>query len=442
MRTFVIGSKKLSVIILRTLIEQGHEVLGVYSRDDEPGMRPWLGELGHPSLREEALKHGIPCHEGMKVNSEASRALLHSLDLDVIFSCFWSELFKKATLDIPKMGVFNLHTAYLPKNRGSRPLPWAIIEGETFTGLSIHQMNTGVDNGPILAQVKVPILDADTGKTVYEKVTDAGGELFREVLPQFHTLYKKMQPQNEAASTYHPRGEPFGGQVDAYWTNEQKDRFRRAFHFPPFRAHREAPRAFIDRDAARVYLVPCTTAAHDDYFLPRFTLPPSLVLRRNDIGTPAERTLLKSFFGPLNGFPGTKGCVITGTEGLNGMYALHDVLQRMNVVFVVSCLSPANHWLQNRFLPQPFRYENGLLEIPALMLSETRAELMPVLQKAKAMADEVRRDVFVPVILPEHADTSTVLGQLSEEIQIFAGSLMSFPEVCNHFDTPYENIRT
>jgi methionyl-tRNA formyltransferase len=69
----------------------------------------------------------------MKVNSPESLDFLTNLNLDIIISCFWSEIFKETLLNIPKLGVYNIHTAYLPKNRGSRPIPWSLINGDNHT---------------------------------------------------------------------------------------------------------------------------------------------------------------------------------------------------------------------------------------------------------------------------------------------------------------------
>ncbi len=254
MRVFLIGSKQLSCLIFDELIGQGHQVLGVYSRDNEPGMEIWHS-LGHRNLAEEARKIDIPVYQNMKVNSPESITLLAKLNLDIIISCFWSEIFKETLLNIPKLGVYNFHTAYLPKNRGSRPIPWALINSDNYTGISMHRMMKGVDNGPIVAQKKVPITDNDTAETLYYKVTIAGGELIKEVLPKFSNNSYTLTPQDEEQSTYHPRGEPFGGQINPYWSTEIKDRFIRAFYFPPFKKQRSEPKNTLDGETPRVYVM-------------------------------------------------------------------------------------------------------------------------------------------------------------------------------------------
>ena len=423
MKTFVIGSKDLSVRILSTLLEQGHEVLGVFSRDDEPSMKVWHNDLGHDSLKLQAESRNIPAYEGMKVNSEEAQKLLRSLNLDIIFSCFWSEIIKQETLDIPRLGIFNLHTAYLPLNRGSRPIPWSLIEGEPFTGLTIHKMASGVDNGPIVSQVQVEITNQDTGKTLYERVTAAGIQLFRNTLPAFSGETIQLQEQIDNLSTYHPRGEPFGGQVNAFWTNDKKDRFRRAFNFHPFRGHREAPLHFRNGKSPQVCII-------SDPNLKPINLPPSeKPWKRNDIGNPKEREILKTHFKNFQ----KSGIIIS--EHIAGMFPVLDVLKQMSFDFVVSKTSDSIKWLENIESHQPLRYENGLLEIPAIHF-HNETQLNDCLTAAEEAVKQYNRDIFIGVITRD----SKFNLQLSEQTQKIGGLVLTFSEVYHHFNTEYENI--
>lgn len=413
MRAFVIGSKELSCIIVDELIAQGHEVLGVYTRDHEPGMHVWH-QLGHRSLKEVATAHGIPVHEGMKVNSDDSLQLLASLQLDIVLSCFWSEIFKAPVLGIPRLGIYNFHTAYLPKNRGSRPIPWALIEGDDQCGMTVHRMLTGIDNGPMVAQKAVSITHSDTAKTLYEKVQQAGAELATLCISAFADETFTLTKQDEASATYHPRGEPFGGQLHAFWNEDQKDRFRRAFTFPPFRSYRDAPPACIGNSGPGVYWV-----TQND--LPTYDLPENETpWQRNDIGNPNERKRLKQRFSSAV----SKGIHIS--ESIARMYPIHDVLRGFKVPFVVSNVYSAAAWLNNIYAHQPFRYENGLLEIPAL--DAQAQDLSALYEAAEAASKKAERDIFVPLI--------------SKNITVPTGGALTFSEVHDHFNTPYHDIRT
>ena len=256
LRTFVIGSKNLAVGVLDALIEQGHTVLGVLSRDETPGMRVWLDELDHRSLAERAKMLSVNVYQG-SINSEEMIGILAVLDLDAIFCAFWHEIVSERVLTLPRLGCFNLHTAYLPNNRGSFPLPWAIVNDDGFAGLTIHRMVSGCDAGPIVAQVAVSLDERETGGSLYRKVTDAGLRLFRKTLPVIRAGTFKLTPQNLGEGSYHPRGYPYGGQINPYWQPERIERLCRALTFPPFRGTAPPPPACLDghdKPAVRVAL--------------------------------------------------------------------------------------------------------------------------------------------------------------------------------------------
>jgi methionyl-tRNA formyltransferase len=230
----IVGSKELSCQILETCLKQGHEVVAVFSRDSEPGMKVWHSELNHRSLQNLATKNGLKVYEGFKINNAETQAILSSLELDIIFSCFWSEIFRESTLNIPKLGVFNIHSGYLPKYRGSRPIPWSIIKGERNAGITLHKMMSGVDNGPIVDQIVIEATEKDTAETIYERLTLAAAEMFERALPTFSNNTFQLKLQNETEATYFPPGEPFGGRINPFWNSTLKDRFERAFSFEPF----------------------------------------------------------------------------------------------------------------------------------------------------------------------------------------------------------------
>jgi methionyl-tRNA formyltransferase len=405
--------------MLQSLIDRGFEVLGAYTRDDEPGMKIWHNQLGHASLKDECAKRSIPFYEGMKVNSDESMRLLKSLELDIIFSCFWGEIIKQEILDIPRLGIYNLHTAYLPMNRGSRPIPWALIRGDSFTGLTIHKMYPGVDNGPIVSQVKVYIGPEDDAATLYEKVCRAGLELFRQTLPSFLDESFVLKEQLEADSTYQPRGEPFGGQVNNVWNSEQKNRFQRAFTFPPFRGYRLPPSNI--GDTPNVYFI-------IDSQLPKVLLPkPAGKFKFNGIGNKQIRSELRSALSVA------KNTGIELDNHVGGMYTVHDILRMLNCPFCVSDIKLANDFSKPN--TQPYRYENGLLEIPAVKLIN-QLDLKALLLHAKSKIEGLKYDYFIPIL----CDGPLTIEEISEEVSSSNFSQLTFTQVYSHYDTEYESI--
>ncbi len=435
MRTVVIGSKELSCILLDTLLEQGHEVLGVFSRDDEPGMRIWHEDLGHRSLASLAQSHGIPVHFGMKVNSKASLELLNALQLDVIFSCFWSELFKEEVLGIPKLGIFNFHTAYLPKNRGSRPIPWSIIKGEPYCGITLHKMETGVDNGPIADQEKVIIETEDNAYTLYIKLMFAGKRMFERALPHFDNGLLKLKKQSETEATYQLRGEPFGGQLQWDWLPEQKERFMRAMDFPPFRGHRLPPQAVHAPGVRLCVLTPKgDVLSADESPLSVVSIPNPPRFKTTLTGGDAlQRKELRNSIGDAT----DQGVMLGSPLDLEEYFPIVEAFQRISVV-AVSSKEFRDVASLNIVDTQPYRYHNGLLEVPHIIM-KTADSAIEIIQQAVVESRTINIPIYVTLRMEaEIADETFRI--LSQENLTSNLRMVGFREVCNEFDTAYEDF--
>jgi methionyl-tRNA formyltransferase len=472
MRAFVIGSKTLSCVILDALLEQGHEVLGVYARDDEPGMQTWH-DLGHRNLAKEAEEKGIPVHLGIKVNSAASLDLLQSLDLDLILSCFWSEIFKEPILNLPKLGVYNFHTAKLPKNRGSRPLPWAMIKGEEEAGMTVHRMMTGVDNGPIVAQRSFPIEADDTGRSIYDKAHKAGSVLAKEVIELFARHTHRLILQDEEQATYQPRGEPYGRMIDPYWSDERKDRFARAFNFPPFAGALEAPNPL--NGSAQIYILLNTecrssndvTALNElsvqdkpitcfgapsiePIRLPSFDWhalgPESEHLQIPLEKTPSSRVVMQALKTVLSGFDQRIGlrpdqC---SPEGIHKAYRPLDLLLRKKAAFVSSRIIPLNNNSNDLVAVQPHYHINGVLELPSLEIDQSdpdwEGQMRECMEQAKTLLSTYKRDVFIGWKLSANALNGFLHNRsVNEVFELNNVGFSTYREVCGHYHSIYSN---
>lgn len=423
MRVAIIGSKSLSVNILHTLLENKHDVVAVYTRDDEPGMRIWHQELGHPSLKAEAEKIGLNVYEGMRVNSGKSLSLLQSLNLDIIFSCFWSEIFREAILNIPKLGVFNIHTAFLPKNRGSRPIPWALINEEKVTGVTLHKMMTGVDNGPIVERKSVEIEKGDTAETLYGKVIDAGSEVFKNALRSFDSNTYQLTQQPLAEVSYQPRGEPFGGQINPYWTSNKINRFKQAFTFPPFRGWRSYP------NVGAKTLVFVTQKNLNATLLPNAVLLKSKSAETS-IGNPTERRILKEGLKSISTSSTLIHCKVDADN-----FPLLDVIVQLGYR-AVSFKSVRDYESTNSAEHQPHRYKNGLLEFPHLSIKSAKdsKETIKMLIEQSAQSNQTK-------FLHLHLNANfTEIDLLRQELKKLGAEEISFEQVCDLFNTKYENI--
>src|SRR6266516_164799 len=152
---------------LEELLRQGAVVALVFTHEDSPTEEIWFA-----SVRELAEQHGIP-YLTSDINEPANVARLREIAPDFILSFYYRNMIKPAVLEIPRRGALNLHGSWLPKYRGRVPVNWAVINGETETGATLHYMVEKPDAGDIIAQSAVPILPDDTAKEVFDKVTVA-----------------------------------------------------------------------------------------------------------------------------------------------------------------------------------------------------------------------------------------------------------------------------
>jgi len=208
----------------------------------QAGYRPeQMRLLTHDMDRNQALlafaaAHGIET-KTFSVKSAEAQAWIEEFQPDVIFSLYFRDIIPQRILDIPQLGAVNLHPSLLPKYRGTFSAPWAIINGERYTGFTYHYMVREVDAGNIILQRRVPIKPDDTAYSLYHRLITEGmaafGEVYRLVVEEGY----KGQPQTGEPS-YYPRQVPFGGYIDPRWDRNQVERFIRAMYFPPFKGAR------------------------------------------------------------------------------------------------------------------------------------------------------------------------------------------------------------
>jgi methionyl-tRNA formyltransferase len=152
---------------LEELLRQGAEVALVFSHEDSPTEEIWFS-----SVRQLAEQHGIPLRTS-DINEPENVALLRQLAPDFLLSFYYRNMIRQEVLDIPKQGALNLHGSYLPRYRGRVPVNWAVINGETETGATLHYMVAKPDAGDIVDQEPVAIAFTDTALDVFHKVTAA-----------------------------------------------------------------------------------------------------------------------------------------------------------------------------------------------------------------------------------------------------------------------------
>jgi methionyl-tRNA formyltransferase len=195
---------------LEELLRQGAQVALVFTHEDSPTEQIWFR-----SVRELADVHGIPWRT-TDINDPANVGLLRELAPDFILSFYYRNMIKPEVLDIPRLGALNLHGSYLPRYRGRVPVNWAVINGETETGASLHYMVEKPDAGDIVDQEKVDIAFTDTAFDVFNKVTEAAATVIRRAWPMLLAGRAKRSPMDLAAGNYCGGRKAEDGRID--WT--------------------------------------------------------------------------------------------------------------------------------------------------------------------------------------------------------------------------------
>lgn len=200
MKIVYMGTPDFAVGPLEALLEGGYEVTAVVTQPDKPKGRS--GQLTPPPIKECAIKHGIPVFQPVKIKKEEAISELKTYEADIFVVAAFGQILSKEILDMPKYGCINIHASLLPKYRGAAPIQWSIIDGEKETGVTIQQMDVGVDTGDILSQKIVPITMEDTGASLFDKLCLAGSELLLETLPRILAGTIQPRKQDETQSTH------------------------------------------------------------------------------------------------------------------------------------------------------------------------------------------------------------------------------------------------
>jgi methionyl-tRNA formyltransferase len=175
------GTPQFAVASLHALAAAGHDIAGVVTRTDKPAGRGRA--LSAPPAKHAAQELGIDVFQPKRVREPEFIEILRKMDPDVIVVAAYGQILPKEILTLPKFGCINIHASLLPAYRGAAPINWAIIRGEHETGITIMQMDEGMDTGAILMQESIPIGPEDTAGGLTEKLAPLGARLITTALP-------------------------------------------------------------------------------------------------------------------------------------------------------------------------------------------------------------------------------------------------------------------
>ena len=193
MKIVFMGTPDFSLQPLKKLIEAGHYVSLVLTREDKKRNR---GELSPTPVKELAQELNIPVLTPSRMKDEALLERLNSEKADFFVVVAYGKILPKEILDMPKFGCINIHASLLPEYRGAAPIQWSIIDGKKKTGITTMLMDEGLDTGDILKQYELPIADNETGGSLSEKLALLGGEAVVDTIDNFNNITPKKQGES------------------------------------------------------------------------------------------------------------------------------------------------------------------------------------------------------------------------------------------------------
>ena len=225
-RTVFMGSPDFAVPALRALAAQ-YPVIGVITQPDRPAGRGNV--LTPPPVKVAAQELGIEILQPEKIRQPEAMQKLKDWNPDLIVVAAFGQILRPEVLNLPKYGCVNVHASLLPRHRGAAPIQASILAGDKETGITIMLMDPGIDTGPMLSQRSIEILPADTGGSLFEKLSAMGGELLLETLPRYLNGEIQPQPQPAEGATYAPMLKKEQGLLDFNQTAVELERKVRAF---------------------------------------------------------------------------------------------------------------------------------------------------------------------------------------------------------------------
>lgn len=199
-RIVFMGTASFSLAVLKMLIEEGYNIVGVVTQPDRYVGRKKV--LTMPDVKVEALKYDIPVMQPARIKEDYQAVA--DLKPDLIITAAYGQIVPQAVLDIPRLGCINVHASLLPLYRGGAPVHQAIIDGQEKTGVTIMYMVKKMDAGDMIAQKETPILEEDTVGILYDRLSDLGAKLLKETLPDILKGTNQRIPQDENLVTYAP----------------------------------------------------------------------------------------------------------------------------------------------------------------------------------------------------------------------------------------------
>jgi methionyl-tRNA formyltransferase len=227
MRVVFLGTPEFAVPSLDALVASGHSVLAVFTQPDRPKGRGQ--QLAESPVKQAAGRLGIPVFQPERIRRPESFEQLRSFQADLMVVVGYGQIIPQSIIDLPPLGILNVHASLLPKYRGAAPIQWAIADGETTTGVTIMQIDAGLDTGDMLAKASTNIGAEETAPELSVRLAEIGAQLLVSTVAEIASGKAKREKQNDSEATLAPILKKEDGRID--WTTpaRQIDNRRRGF---------------------------------------------------------------------------------------------------------------------------------------------------------------------------------------------------------------------
>lgn len=230
LRIIFAGTPDFSVPPLKRLINSEHEVVAVYTQPDRPAGRG--RKLTASPVKQTALAHDIPIFQPHSLKDADAQQAIEALAADVMIVVAYGLILPKAVLDMPKYGCFNIHASILPRWRGAAPIQRAIESGDAETGVTIMQMDVGLDTGDMLTVLKTQIEPEDTAQTLHDRLSELGCDAMMTTLSDLQNGQLQPVKQDDSQVTYAEKLNKAEAEID--WQQNAQTLVRKIQAFNPW----------------------------------------------------------------------------------------------------------------------------------------------------------------------------------------------------------------
>jgi len=230
LKVLFLGTSEFALPSLKNLLGSSHEVLAVVTQPDRPKGR---GQKLFPSaIKSLALAKNLPIFQPEKIRDPVSLEVLQSCRPELIVVVAYGQILSSSVLSIPPRGCVNVHGSLLPQYRGAAPITWAILNGETRTGVTTMFLDAGMDTGPILLTAETPIEQEDTTGTLHDRLSRMGADLLRQTLDGLEKGQITPRSQDHSQATYAPKIDKEAGRIN--WDHPARELFNLLRAFDPW----------------------------------------------------------------------------------------------------------------------------------------------------------------------------------------------------------------